>query len=117
MKENLVAISTAKGVALNAARIVQTVEIAQYQIAFTRMGLNYLGVKENTGDVRFDNRCMRDDKDFLGDQSQWDAIFDKSSYDELNGSVKNDKGALHGVFTVAGSSEYHSYDEVASTFF
>lgn len=99
MKEHLLAINAAKGTGAKA------VDIAQYQIAFTRMGLNFLGVSENTGDVRFDTRCMRDDKSFLGDTGQWDSIFDKIPFDAANGSVKNDTGALHGVITVAGSGE------------
>jgi hypothetical protein len=107
VKDNLVAISLAKEKAARNANSVQTVDIAQYQIAFTRMGLNFLGVTEDTGDIRFDNRCMRDDKFYLGDLGTWDTIFDKTSFDEVNGSVKNDSGALHGVITVAGSSEHH----------
>ena len=106
VQDNLEAISAAKKAARN-VNSVQTVEIAQYQIAFTRMGLNFLGVTENTGDIRFDNRCMRDDKTFLGDTQTWDTIFDKTSSDEVNGSVNDDRGALHGVITVAGSSESH----------
>jgi hypothetical protein len=103
VKEHLITINSTKGSAGGAG----TVDIAQYQIAFTRMGLNFLGIKENTGDNRFDNRCMRDDKKLLGDQRQWDTIFDKLSFDDVNGSVNNDNGALHGVITVAASSENH----------
>lgn len=101
MKEHLLTINDAKETGAAA------VDIAQYQIAFTRMGLNFLGVNENTGDVRFDTRCMRDDKSSLGDKGQCDSIFDKSSFDAENGSVKNDTDALHGVITVAGGSEYN----------
>lgn len=98
VKEHLLNINDAKDTG------AATVDIAQYQIAFTRMGLNFLGVKENTGDVRFDTRCMRDDKSLLGDGGQWDSIFEKTPFDEKNGSVKNDTNALHGVITVAGGS-------------
>lgn len=105
VKNNLAEICAAKGNAKNGAP-VKTVSLGQRQIAFTRMGLNFLGVKENTGDNRFDNRCMRDDKVFLGDQRTWDPIFDKKSFDETNGSVNNDAGALHGVITIAACSEY-----------
>ena len=63
-------------------------------------------MREATGDVRFDKYCMRDDKTFLGDQSPWDSIYDKPTFDPVNGSVNVDNGALHGVITVAGSSEY-----------
>lgn len=104
VKDALVAINNAKASAWAGREATKTVDVSQYQIAFTRMGLNFLGVRESTGDVRFDRRCMRDDKNFLGDQRVWDKIFDKSSYDEHNGSVNNDEGALHGVITVAGSS-------------
>ncbi|KAF8185891.1 hypothetical protein K438DRAFT_1765670 [Mycena galopus ATCC 62051] len=71
------------------------------QIAFTRMGMNYLGVRAATGDVRFDKFAMRDDKDKLGDQRQWDREFDKPNPDPENGSVGKDDGALHGVISVA----------------
>jgi len=107
VKNSLFTISAAKAAARDAQSLsVKTVDIAQYQIAFSRMGLNFIGVKEDTGDVRFDKRCMRDDKKFLGDQRQWDTIFDKSSFDEVTGSANDDRGALHGVITVAASSEY-----------
>lgn len=88
MKEHLLAINDAKEVG------ARTVDTAQYQIAFTRMGLNFLGVSENIGDNRFDNRCMKDDKAYLGDTGQWDSIFDKTPFDDENGSVKNDTNAL-----------------------
>ncbi|KAG1849193.1 hypothetical protein F4604DRAFT_94485 [Suillus subluteus] len=78
--------------------------MAQYQIAFTRTGMYFLGVNEDTGDVRFDKHCMSDDKQFLGDQRLWDPIFVKPKPDPVNGSVRDDTGALHGVITVAGSS-------------
>lgn len=106
MKNSLVTICAAKAAARDAQSGVKILDIAQYQIAFSRMGLNFIGVKENTGDVRFDKRCMRDDKKFLGDQRQWDTIFDKSSANEVTGSANDDRGALHGVITVAASSEY-----------
>ena len=105
MKNSLVTICAAKAAARDAQSGVKILDIAQYQIAFSRMGLNFIGVKEDTGDV-FDKRCMRDDKKFLGDQRQWDTIFDKSSANEVTGSANDDRGALHGVITVAASSEY-----------
>ncbi|KAJ7057445.1 hypothetical protein C8F01DRAFT_1256708 [Mycena amicta] len=81
----------------------QTIERIGHQIAFTRMGMNYLGVREGTGDVRFDTHSMRDDKDFLGDQAKWDAVFDKPGLDPVGGSVRLDAGALHGVISIAAS--------------
>lgn len=99
VKEHLLTINDAKE---TEAAIV---DIAQYQIAFSRMGLNFLGINENTGDVRFDAHCMRDDKSSLGDMGTWNPIFDKTPFDATNGSVNNDTNALHGVITVAGGSE------------
>ena len=78
---------------------------AQHQIAFTRMGLNFLGQREATGDNRFDRFAMRDDRERLGDQAKWDSEFDKPNPDPINGSVNSDAGALHGVFSVVGSGE------------
>ncbi|KAK2462141.1 hypothetical protein APHAL10511_005839 [Amanita phalloides] len=65
-----------------------SVDQAQFQIAFSRAGLNALGVTEGTGDTRFDTRPMSGDKGFLGDQGEWDDPFTS--------------GDLHGVITVAG---------------
>lgn len=107
---HLDAINEAKaGVHARGLTSVPTVDIKQYQIAFSRTGLYALGVPEDTGDTRFDTRCMADDRKFLGDQGIWDPIFDKpgAATDAVNGSVHNDNGALHGVITVAGSSEYY----------
>ncbi|KAG9123940.1 hypothetical protein FRC07_013423 [Ceratobasidium sp. 392] len=78
---------------------------APQQIAFTRLGLNTLGVTGKTGDARFDQRRMRDDKTLLGDLSNWDSIFDTTGYDETKGTANDDlKNALHGVIMVVGSS-------------
>jgi len=104
VKQLLLRINDAKASALSKSTNVRKVETPLYQIAFTRMGMNFLGIKEYTGDARFDCRCMADDKKFLGDQGAWDPIFNKAVTDPLNGSVRNDAGALHGVITVAGTS-------------
>jgi hypothetical protein len=104
VKNHLAAISAAKARARD-TNSVASVDLGQYQIAFSRTGLYYLGVSEDTGDVRFDKRCMSDDKKFLGDQRDWDPIFVKPNPDPKNGSVHDDYGALHGVITVAGSSK------------
>ncbi|GJE84142.1 DyP-type peroxidase [Phanerochaete sordida] len=82
---------------------IDIIPVTFYQIAFTRMGMNYMGEKEATGDVRFDQRAMRDDKDYLGDQMEWDAAFNKPNPDPQHGSANRDEGALHGVITTAGS--------------
>ncbi|KAG1807999.1 uncharacterized protein BJ212DRAFT_716478 [Suillus subaureus] len=103
VKNNLISIAVAKANARDASS-VPTVDIAQYQISFSRAGLYFLGVNEGTGDVRFDKRCMNDDKELIGDTKQWDPMFVKATPDPVNGSVRNDTGALHGVITVAGSS-------------
>ncbi|KAG1769111.1 hypothetical protein EV702DRAFT_1049782 [Suillus placidus] len=104
VKNNLDLINAAKEKAYNTRSSVQIVDLAQYQIAFSRTGMYFLGVDEDTGDVRFDKHCMSDDKKFLGDQRDWDSIFVKPNPDPVNGSVRDDTGALHGVITVAGSS-------------
>ncbi|KAG2338001.1 Dyp-type peroxidase [Suillus weaverae] len=103
VKNNLTSIAVAKANARDASS-VPIVDIAQYQIAFSRTGMYFLGVNEDTGDVRFDKRCMSDDKQFLGDTTPWNPIFVKQNPDPVNGSVRDDIGALHGVITVAGSS-------------
>lgn len=109
VKDHLGTINDAKGDAL-ARGLASTprVDLKQYQIAFSRSGLYALGVQEDTGDARFDRRCMADDKQYLGDTEDWDPTFDKPLFatDPTNGSVRNDNGGLHGVITVAGSSEY-----------
>ncbi|KAG1840181.1 hypothetical protein DFJ58DRAFT_667317 [Suillus subalutaceus] len=103
VKDNLISIAVAKANAHEPSS-VPTVDIAQYQISFSRAGLYFLGVNEDTGDVRFDKRCMNDDKELIGDTKQWDPMFVKAKSDPVNGSVRDDTGALHGVITVAGSS-------------
>lgn len=99
--DNLVAIHNA------IAEVTGTrVNVAQKQIAFSRAGLNILGLTDKTGDDRFDVYCMRDDKEFLGDdRQQWDNIFDKPNPDPVNGTANVDAGALHGVITIAGSDQ------------
>ncbi|KIK52441.1 hypothetical protein GYMLUDRAFT_233483 [Collybiopsis luxurians FD-317 M1] len=85
---------------------VPIIKKASYQIAFSRMGMDYLGVRDETGDVRFDHRAMRDDKDMLGDQMQWDPEFNKKDFDPVHGSANKDDGtALHGVITVAAGDD------------
>ncbi|KIK52446.1 hypothetical protein GYMLUDRAFT_208034 [Collybiopsis luxurians FD-317 M1] len=72
---------------------------ASYRIAFSRMGMDYLDVRDETGDARFGHRAMRDDKDMLGDQMQWDPEFNKKDFDPVHGSANKDDGtALHALF-------------------
>ncbi|KAG1851098.1 hypothetical protein DFJ58DRAFT_729085 [Suillus subalutaceus] len=84
VKDNLTKIAFAKANARDASSVL-TVDIAQYQIAFTRTGMYFLGVNEETGDT-------------MG------PYIVKPKPDPVNGSVRDDTGALHGVITVAGSS-------------
>lgn len=79
----------------------QKLPIIFQQIAFTRAGLNLLGLTEKTGDGRFDVFCMRDNKTMLGDRMQWDKVFDKPGFDPIHGTANVDRGALHGVVVIA----------------
>ena len=67
------------------------VELIQTQIAFSRAGLDKLGEEGSTEDSFFDKGSMRDAKEELGDQLEWDPIFDK--------------GGIHAVIIVAASRE------------
>lgn len=78
----------------------QRVDLLQQQIGFTRAGLNFLGLTQETGDNRFDKFCMRDDADKLGDRGKWLPVFDKPKQSEVAGF---DQQVLHGVVNVATS--------------
>lgn len=67
----------------------QLADIIQNQVAFSRAGLNKLGLTEALGDARFDGGSMRRDKEALGDQREWSDIFDP--------------GTVDGVFILAAS--------------
>ncbi|CAE6439647.1 unnamed protein product [Rhizoctonia solani] len=54
----------------------ERIPLKQKMIAFSRAGLDNLGRLERTGDQRFDSRPMLDDRTELGDQSEWDLLFD-----------------------------------------
>ncbi|KAH7922349.1 Dyp-type peroxidase [Leucogyrophana mollusca] len=54
-------------------------DIVMTQIAFSRLGMNALGESGRTGDPRFDKGSMRQDKDVLGDKSDWDQPFESAS--------------------------------------
>ncbi|KAG8703032.1 hypothetical protein FRC09_004386, partial [Ceratobasidium sp. 395] len=119
VKQLLLQINEAKANASNRSTSVSPVQTPLLQIAFTRMGMNSLGIKEYTGDARFDYRCMGDDKKFLGDQGDWDPIFNKAVTNPRDGSVRDDAGALHGVITIAGISPElcdQSYQDVKDLF-
>ncbi|KAG8687908.1 hypothetical protein FRC11_006397 [Ceratobasidium sp. 423] len=107
VKNNLLKIGGAKKEAKLSGGGVQRVKLHQYQIAFSKTGLLVLGEQGDIGDVRFDQRCMRDDHDFLGDQRTWDSPFDKKDYNEKDGSARNVESpyALHGVFVIAGGDD------------
>ncbi|KAH7332678.1 hypothetical protein B0J17DRAFT_603542 [Rhizoctonia solani] len=86
VKELLIKISDAKS-----SGQPEPIYAELYQIAFSRAGLDVLGVSQKTGDPRFDAGSMRGDKDFLGDQRQWDQVFDTEP--------------LHGVITIAAHDD------------
>ncbi|KAG6332761.1 hypothetical protein ID866_6326 [Astraeus odoratus] len=96
--ENLSAIRRAKLEAKG-----RRVELTQQQIAFTRAGLNILGLKEESGDQRFDKFCMRDNKTVFGDVSTWNKTFDRPNFNPATGTANVDDGALHGVVSIAAS--------------
>ncbi|KDN35835.1 hypothetical protein RSAG8_11269, partial [Rhizoctonia solani AG-8 WAC10335] len=107
VKANLLKIAKARDDAKLAGGEVTRVPLLQYQIAFSRTGLYAIGINGDTGDERFDKYCMRDNRVFLGDQGQWDYLFDKPDYNEQDGSVHDIKNAraLHGVFVIAGDTD------------
>jgi len=45
-------------------------------------------------------------KKFLGDGMPWDPVFDKPNPDPVNGTANEDRGAIHGVITIAGSGRF-----------
>jgi hypothetical protein len=67
MKDNLTSFAVSKANTSDPSN-APIVKILQYQITFSRAGMYFLGVNENTGDARFDKRCISDNKQFLGDQ-------------------------------------------------
>ncbi|CAE6500184.1 unnamed protein product [Rhizoctonia solani] len=107
VKKNLLKIAKARADANLAGEDVKRVPLLQYQIAFSKTGLLVLGLQDDTGDERFDKYCMRDNRVFLGDQQNWDRLFDKPDYNETDGSahdIKNPR-ALHGAFVIAGDTD------------
>ncbi|CAE6435774.1 unnamed protein product [Rhizoctonia solani] len=93
----------------------ERIPLKQQMIAFTRAGLNTLGQTDKTGDDRFDLNNMLDDRIELGDQSDWDLLFDwkeeggeKDSLGRTeNKNRKPSKNAnpLHGVVIIATENE------------
>ncbi|KAF8307456.1 Dyp-type peroxidase [Clavulina sp. PMI_390] len=49
------------------------------QIAFSKAGLMYLGIKDTLGDPHFDKGSMKKEKYALGDRAQWDKVFDDAT--------------------------------------
>jgi len=90
---------------------------ANSQIAFSRMGLYAVGIREATGDTRFDKYAMRDNKTFLTDQRDWDPAFEKTNFDPVNGSVNDDAGALHGVISCIDAAICASTAKLATDHF
>ncbi|KAG8690303.1 hypothetical protein FRC11_012509 [Ceratobasidium sp. 423] len=101
---------------------IERIQFKQCLIAFSRTGLNMLGVGK-TGDKRFDERRMNDDRVFLGDQSPWDNLFDwrepstserqpAPEFDPQEGTAKdpNDPRGLHGVIVIAGEKNLSQKD-------
>ncbi|CAE6441402.1 unnamed protein product [Rhizoctonia solani] len=112
VKNNLLKIGKARQEAKLSGEEVKRVKLQQYQIAFSKTGLLVLGIQDGIADARFDQRCMRDDRVFLGDQGKWDDLFDKPGYNEKDGSAHdvNNPRALHGVFVIAGDDDKECAD-------
>ncbi|ELU36686.1 peroxidase TAP [Rhizoctonia solani AG-1 IA] len=101
----------------------ERVPLKQKLIALTREGLNELGFKDETGDDRFDGKTMLDDRTYLGDQSDWDLLFDwkqTGGSDDSLGRTENknrkpttDRKPLHGVIVIATETE-SQYKEVTN---
>jgi len=60
-------------------------------IAFSRLGLNKIGIQAAIRDKYFDEGSMKDKAFRLGDRAQWDTVFDKAN--------------IHGVILVTARSE------------
>ncbi|KAG8709993.1 hypothetical protein FRC11_004963 [Ceratobasidium sp. 423] len=87
-------------------------KLDQRLIAFSRRGMNLLGI-DDTGDDRFDKRRMNDDRVFLGDQSDWQAPFDAPGANNppkadppkgTAGHQTSEASAIHGVIVLAGET-------------
>ncbi|CAE6439656.1 unnamed protein product [Rhizoctonia solani] len=103
VKDTILQIAKVKDEAKRAEKPADRVKLKQYLIGFSRTGLYVLNIQGKTGDERFDKYCMRDNRVFLGDQGRWDKLFDKSNYNEKEGSVHDieNPDALHGVIAIA----------------
>ncbi|KAG9028337.1 hypothetical protein FRB95_006564 [Tulasnella sp. JGI-2019a] len=53
--------------------------IVQTQIAFSRLGLDFLGETEEIQDLYFDRGPMFHDRKLMGDQSAWDPLFSRTN--------------------------------------
>ncbi|KAG5634740.1 hypothetical protein H0H81_000944 [Sphagnurus paluster] len=90
VSEILEKINQAKETARNNRTPLCQVDTSLSQIAFSRAGLNFLGVKELTKDTNFDKGPMKLDRQSLGDNASWEKVFED--------------GSSHGVFTIAANS-------------
>ncbi|OBZ77251.1 Dye-decolorizing peroxidase msp1 [Grifola frondosa] len=86
--QNLKNISAAKGSENN-----PRIDIVQSQIAFSRAGLNALGIKDAVGDPHFDAGSMWDEWDTLGDSK-------REGYADVFLGGKN-----HGIIMIAASDQ------------
>ncbi|KAJ8096311.1 hypothetical protein PM082_011467 [Marasmius tenuissimus] len=90
-------------VKLGNKQAVERIKLKQYLIAFSRKGLDVLGLEgKKTGDVRFDTHSMRDDKDYLGDQRDWLPLFEQGFKPEQG---IDETQALHGVIAIATDND------------
>lgn len=90
--EILKEINRAKEKARATGSRVQHVHAVQNQVAFTRLGMQKIGITEPTRDTIFDSGPMKKDRASLGDQGEWVKAFED--------------GTLHGVIMIAASSEW-----------
>ncbi|EUC58295.1 Dyp-type peroxidase [Rhizoctonia solani AG-3 Rhs1AP] len=74
------------------------IAFTQHLIGFSKAGLKKLVGDEKTGDNKFDEHCMLQDKARLGDQSQWELPFASGE----NGAEVSTE--IDGVISIASSS-------------
>ncbi|CAE6494855.1 unnamed protein product, partial [Rhizoctonia solani] len=108
VKDLLLNIADAKEAAHRTQSDVKTIDTSLYQIAFSQAGLAKLGVTQKTGDARFDDGSMLAHRDVLGDQGQWDPLFNDNTLDGVITVAANDAAtcdlAADKMKTLFGSS-------------